>query len=113
MLDDFIVKGEASPTRSGVNRSSEDGKLDYTLLRDGPMFKRWAALLTRAIPVRGRRNWMLGTGEDDLDRFKRAACRHFEQWLDGENDEDHAAAIIFNVNGVEYVKEQLRSVQDP
>lgn len=88
---------------SGMNRESEDGKVDYTLLRDGPMFRRWAELLTAAIPVRGRRNWMLAEGDDDLARFRRSAARHFEQWLAGETDEDHAAALFFNVNGAEYV----------
>jgi hypothetical protein len=108
----FVVKGEAIKGASGVNRQSEEGKLDYTLLRDGPMFKRWAGLLTRAIPKRGRRNWMLAgstaeTAEEDMDRFKRGASRHFEQWLDGETDEDHAAALFFNVNGYEYVKARI------
>lgn len=103
------VKGDPVTRESGMNRESEDGKVDYLLVRDGPMYKRWAELLTRAIPNRGRRNWMLATGDDDLERFKRGAARHYEQWLDGETDEDHAAALIFNVNGVEY----LRSLDAP
>lgn len=104
----FEVKGEAVELPSGMNRESEDGKIDYLLVRDGPMFRRWAELLTRAIPKRGRRNWMLANSEEDLERFKRAAARHFEQWLNGEVDEDHAAALFFNVNGVERLKETLR-----
>jgi hypothetical protein len=27
-------------------------------------------------------------------------------WFNGETDEDHAAALFFNVNGVEYLKEK-------
>jgi hypothetical protein len=30
------------------------------------------------------------------------------QWFRGDSDEDHAAAVIFNINGFEYVKEKLR-----
>ena len=30
-----------------------------------------------------------------------------EQWLAGESDEDHAAAIIFNLNGAEHVRGRL------
>jgi len=101
------VRGEAVALPSGMRREPEDGKINYLLLRDGPMLKRWAQLLTSAIPVRGRRNWMLANSEDDLGRFRRSACRHFEQWLAGETDEDHAAAVIFNVNGAEYVRDLL------
>lgn len=107
----FEVKGEPVTAPSGVNRGSEDGKVDYLLVYDGPMLQRWAELLTRAIPVRGRRNWMRAHGDEDLERFKRGAARHFKQWLDSldgvEDGEDHAAAIFFNVNGAEYVKRQL------
>lgn len=103
------VKGDPVTRPSGMNRESESDKVDYLLVRDGPMFRRWAELLTRAIPNRGRRNWMLAHGEDDLERFRRGAARHFEQWLANETDEDHAAALIFNVNGVEY----LRSLDAP
>ena len=113
----YQIKGEALQSESGVYREIEDGKTDYSLLRDGPMWKRWAVHMTRAIPKRGRRNWMLASTQEDLDRFKRSACRHFEQWLDNEQDEDHAAALFFNVNGVEHLRGSLRDdssyVQDP
>lgn len=104
----YEIKGDPVPLASGMKRQSEDGKVDYLLVRDGPMFKRWAWLLTNAIPKRGRRNWMNASTEEDLERFKRGFARHAEQWLDGEEDEDHAAAMIFNINGVEYVKARLR-----
>jgi hypothetical protein len=29
------------------------------------------------------------------------------QWFFGENDEDHAAAVFFNITGAEYVKEKI------
>lgn len=100
----YQIKGEPVPTASGVYREDESGKIDYSLLRDGPMFKRWAQMLTAAIPKRGLRNWMNASTVEDYERFRRSACRHFEQWLAGETDEDHAAALFFNVNGVEYIK---------
>lgn len=88
-------------------RNSTEGKIDYLLVRDGPLFKRWAAHLTRAIPRTGKRNWMLAATEEDLARFRESAARHFEQWLNGETDEDHAAALFFNVNGAEYTRARL------
>lgn len=105
----FEIRGEAVTLPSGMNRAPEEGKTDYLLPRDGPMFKRWAEHLTRAVPVRGRRNWMNAQGDEDLERFKRAAARHFEQWLDGETDEDHVAAVFFNMNGAEYVRDRLET----
>ena len=55
----------------------------------------------------GKRNWMKAREQEELDRFKESALRHFLQWYDGDTDEDHAAATIFNMNGAEYVKEQI------
>lgn len=103
----YEILGDPVPLPSGMKRQSEEGKIDYLLVRDGPMFRRWATLLTNAVPKRGRRNWMKASGQEDLDRFMRGFGRHVEQWLNGEEDEDHAAAIIFNLNGAEYVKAVL------
>lgn len=92
---------------SGMVRDTQEGKVLYHLLRDGPMFERWAAHLTGGAKKYSERNWMLASGQAELDRFIASACRHFEQWLRGDTDEDHAAAVIFNINGAEYVKQNL------
>jgi hypothetical protein len=42
-----------------------------------------------------------------LERFKSSAMRHFMQWVSGEEDEDHAAAVLFNINAAEYTKSKL------
>jgi hypothetical protein len=94
-------------------RDTEDDKLDYTLVLDGPMFKRWAAHLTKGAKKYAPRNWMKASGEEELARFRRSFLRHAVAWLDGETDEDHAAAIIFNVNGVEYVRAQQAETEEP
>lgn len=94
-------------------RDTEEGKLDYSLVLDGPMFKRWAAHLTKGAKKYAPRNWMKATGETEFDRFKRSFLRHTIAFLDGDRDEDHAAAIIFNVNGMEYVRDQLNATPTP
>jgi hypothetical protein len=76
------------------------------------MFERWAAHLTKGAAKYpdvepGKANWTLAADSEALVRFKRSAFRHFWQWLNGDTDEDHAAAIFFNVNGAEYVKERI------
>ena len=106
---------------SGMERSTDEGKINYLLTRDGPMFKRWAELLTRGARMYSPRNWTKASGEAEFMRFMESASRHFEQWVnqaltgepDGYDDdgnpfwEDHAAAVFFNVNGAEYVKEKM------
>ena len=92
----------------GMVRSPSDGKRDYTLVRKGPLFERWVALLSRGAAVYGKNNWLLALKATDVDkrtetkeRFIESAARHFEQWLAGDRSEDHAAAVIFNMNGFE------------
>lgn len=92
---------------SGVNRDTDEGKINWILTFDGPMLKRWAQLLTRGMAVRGKRNWLLGDSEEDYERFREGAARHFAQWVAGEDDEDHAAAVFFNISGAENVKGKL------
>lgn len=90
---------------SGMRRDTSSGKIDYLLLRDGPMFERWASLLDRGALKYSKRNWMLAESSEEYDRFVSSAARHFEQWLAGEEDEDHAAAVFFNINGAEFVND--------
>jgi dATP/dGTP diphosphohydrolase, N-terminal len=42
-------------------------------------------------------NWMRGTDSESLERNRRSAARHFVQWLHGETDEDHLAAVVWNL----------------
>jgi hypothetical protein len=51
---------------------------------------------------------MKANGPDELRRFKASAARHFAQWFYDETDEDHAAAVTFNINGAEFVKGKIR-----
>jgi hypothetical protein len=110
--DPFEVKdsGEREHFSGGMQRDTEAGKTDYTLITDGPMFDRWAEHLTKGAVKNTARNWMKAEGQVEYERFKRSAFRHFRQWFRGDRDEDHAAAIYFNVNGAEYVLDKLGGV---
>jgi hypothetical protein len=109
-VNEFEIKdsGERQEFDSGMVRDTTEGKIDYLLALDGPMFKRYAIHLTKGAKKYAKRNWMQARGEAELERFKESALRHFLQWLAGDTDEDHAAAVIFNINGAEYVKEKMR-----
>lgn len=109
MKKEFIVKdsGKRKSFAGGMVRDISDNKINFLLTRDGPMFVRWASHITKGAIKYVKRNWMKASGEEELERFKESACRHFEQWLSGDVDEDHAAAVFFNINGFEYLKEKL------
>lgn len=102
--------GQRQQFESGMQRDVTAGKIDYTLALDGPMFKRYAEHLTKGAVKYEKRNWMKASGEAELERFRESALRHFLQWFAGEKDEDHAAAVLFNINGAEYVKERLAAL---
>ncbi len=91
----------------GMVRDTSEGKIRYNLIVDGPMFDRWAKHLMEGAKKYTARNWMGAHSQEELNRFVESAFTHFIKWLRGEVDEDHAAAVFFNINGAEYVKERL------
>jgi len=93
---------------SGMLREDKGYKIDFTLAVDGPMFERYAIHMTNGAKVHGARNWMQAKGVAELIDFQAGAFRHMVQYIRGDTDEDHAAAIIFNLNGAELCKEKLR-----
>jgi hypothetical protein len=96
---------------TGMNRDVNEGKPRYDLIYV-PMLKRWAELMQRGAVKYGARNWEKATTEEELERFKDSAFRHFVQWFSGEVDEDHAAAILFNISGAEMVRSKLHGTDD-
>lgn len=108
----FVVKdsGKRDTLSGGMVRDTTDGKTDYTLITDGPMFTRWAEHLTKGARKYDKRNWMKCADGDKaakekvLERFRESAFRHFVMWMNGADDEDHAAGVFFNLNGYEYLK---------
>lgn len=106
----YITKdsGERIEFPSGMHRDTQDGKARYDLV-DLPMLKRWAELMARGADKYGEDNWRLANGTEELKRFQASAFRHFIQWFEGEDDEDHAAAVFYNIAGAEMVKARLES----
>lgn len=111
---EFQIKdsGERQEFEGGMVRDSESDRPDYTNVIHGPMLDRWAEHLTKAKskypdPEPGVPNWTLGRDQEVLQRARRSAFRHFLQWMRDETDEDHAAAVYFNINVAEYVKRRL------
>lgn len=113
----FEIKdsGERQEFSGGMVRDTTEGKIDWLNLRFGPLYRRIAEHLTKGRekypdPLPGVPNWTLAEGEEEALRAKSSAARHFEQWLNGDVDEDHAAAVVFNMNLFEYVREKDPSI---
>lgn len=100
--------GKRLKFNSGMVRDIEDDKPQYDLVYL-PMLKRWAELMGRGAKKYGRHNWKLASGEAELERFKGSAFRHLVQWIEGDETEDHASAVFFNISGAEMVKEKLKN----
>jgi len=105
MSKSFTTKdsGARQEFDTGMVRDTSMDKPRYDLVYL-PMFKRWAELMGRGASKYGERNWERASTHEELERFKASAFRHFIQWLEGEEDEDHAAAVFFNICGAEHVK---------
>lgn len=114
-MNEFTVKdsGQRQEYASGMVRDLQDGKIDYLLALDGPMFERYAEHLTKGAEKYGKRNWQLAKSDEEYQRFRSSALRHMVQWLAGDTDEDHAAAVMFNINAAEYVKERIAKPEAP
>lgn len=99
----------------GGMRDSQAGKPRFDLLLpEGVPFERQyltrvARLLAKGADHYEDRNWEKFQDQNALDRAKASAFRHFMQWITGETDEDHAAAIFFNVQAVEFIKDRLEA----
>lgn len=106
--------GQRVEFSTGMQRDVSDNKLRFDLIipldqapGDSVLF-RWAALMGRGAKKYGDRNWEKAATDEELQRFRESAFRHFMQWYTGQTDEDHAAAVFFNITGAEYVKGKLR-----
>lgn len=106
--------GERLLFPTGMVRDVQTGKPRFDLLwpeqlpYQEQMLTRWALHMAAGAEKYSARNWEQARTQEELDRYRSSMLRHTYQWLAGEDDEDHAAAIYFNVTGAEYVKWQMR-----
>lgn len=109
-MDEFITKdsGQRQEFSTGMKRDVQTDKPRYDLIGSGwGLIKRWAMLMARGAVKYGELNFEKAATQEELDRFRASALRHMIQWYHGETDEDHAAAVCFNVAGAEMVKNKI------
>jgi len=106
--------GKRAKFKSGMVRDTQEGKPRFDLMMadyipyEESMIYRWGILMSKGAKKYDERNWEKADSEDEIKRAKASAWRHFMQWYFGIEDEDHAAALFFNVNEVESIKWKLK-----
>jgi hypothetical protein len=107
--------GEKTVHSDGVQRDTQKGKRLFTLMfpKGVPLAQqlivRVADLYTRGAEKYGDRNWEGSKGEDTLAHHEEALWRHFMNfYFDVQDGEDHAAAIVWNINAVELTRRNLK-----
>lgn len=105
----FLTKdtGRRDQYASGMQREPDSGRPRFDLLLpeavpyDRQLLTRCATLMARGAEKYSSRNWEKADSAEEVQRMKSSAFRHFMQWMCGEDDEDHAAAVFFNMLAAE------------
>lgn len=107
--------GKRAEFQSGMKRDLNEDKPRFDLLMpvgipyEEQILTRFASLMERGAKKYNERNWEKANSEEELLRFKESAYRHLIQWFCGEEDEDHAVAVFFNIMGYESTKYKLEN----
>lgn len=105
----FSLRTDGSVARNESGMLKEkSGKACPTLVPTSFLW-RLAGHMTRGAEKYERDNWRKGRSQAELDGFRDSAFRHFLLWLDGIEDEDHMAAVCFNMWAAEHVRENLNA----
>lgn len=114
-MADYTTKDSGSREQysTGMQRDTEDGKARFDLLfplgvpYSEQFLTRIAELMTRGAVKYVPRNWERANTDEEMERFRSSAARHFMQWMTGDTDEDHASAVFFNLLAFETTKYKM------
>lgn len=104
MYNEVKDSGKKQEFDTGSMRDTEDGKGDFSLLP-------WIALRRFAIHLQNgakkytKHNWRKG---QNVSRYFSAAIRHLMKWWLCWDDEDHLAAVLFNVSAIVETEEMVK-----
>lgn len=98
--------------KSGAIRDSQKGKVDFTETISWTAFNRYARYMTSKKEKYGAGNFKKGI---DTWSYVQSALRHIDKYMRNtyengtdELDQDHLAAIVFNVFGIMHNEEQKK-----
>lgn len=111
--------GPASEYEDGMRRDATEGKPKFGLMLpegvpyEEQLLTRVAGLYTRGGKLYGDRNWESSATQESLDHHREAFLRHaMKLFLGVQDGEDHAAAVVWNVNAIELTRRNLRMKQE-
>jgi len=102
-----------SKFKSGALREDDTNKPRFDLITpknqayDKTLLYRWAVHMSKGARKYSERNWEQVSTKEEIQRYRDGAFRHFFQFMCGELDEDHAAALCFNISGLIHLMEKL------
>jgi hypothetical protein len=113
----YVTKdsGSRQEFSSGMVRDQQETKPRFDLLLpkgvpyEDQFLTRWAELMSRGSLKYNARNWEQACTQEEADRFKASAFRHFVAWMTEDYSEDHSVAVCFNMMGYEFVRRKLRA----
>jgi len=113
---EFVTKdsGTRAEHPDGVVRDTDAGKPRFDLMFpkrvpfSEQLMTRVAELYERGAKKYGDRNWEKSETAETLEHHEAALMRHVIRFLTGEEDgEDHAAAVVWNVNAVDLTRRNI------
>jgi hypothetical protein len=103
--NNYVTKdsGARMEFETGSRRDTQEGKTRPDLI--GPeLLRRLGDLMARGAAKYGENNWRLG---QKASRYYASMFRHMLQWAEGDDSEDHLAAIAFNVGGLMHLEKLM------
>lgn len=107
---EFVTKdsGQRQEFDSGMVRDTQDGKPRYDLIPVQPL-ERLAMLYMRGAEKYDDNNWQKG---QPFSRTYASLLRHIYAWRQGDKDEDHLAAVIWNAMSLMWYEENKPDLDD-
>lgn len=96
MSNEIKDSGKRESFGTGAVRDTADGKGFFDCLPFEAL-RRLAVHMENGAKKYGKHNWRKGINQS---RYLQSALRHLNQFAEGHRDEDHLAAVMFNVAGI-------------
>jgi hypothetical protein len=113
---EFVTRdsGDKAVYADGMQRDTSEGKPKFGLMfpkgvaYEDQLLTRVAGLYARGGEKYGDRNWEKSSTEESLAHHEEAFWRHAVKFFLGVNDgEDHAAAVVWNINAIELTRRNV------
>ena len=101
--------GKRQDFNSGAKRDTQEGKPRYDLIPIEPL-KRLAELYSRGAEKYGENNFEKGMS---FKRMYSSMFRHLIQFREGDEEEDHLAAVAWNAFALMFYQEKIKEGKLP